>query len=179
MPTIFSHALFAAATGKSFFHQPVSVWFWLLIAGCAMVPDADVISYSFGVERGTMFSHRGLTHSISFALLFGALIAFLAVRVFKIKAAFGTLFICFALAAFSHPLLDMLTNGGSGVALLAPFSDERFAFPFRPIEVSPIGFGFFSSRGLVVIVSEFIWLWLPSLALLLIVTIIGKFRQRN
>jgi membrane-bound metal-dependent hydrolase YbcI (DUF457 family) len=43
------------------------------------------------------------------------------------------------LAAASHPLLDMLTDGGLGVALLAPFSWSRYFFPFRPIPVSAIG----------------------------------------
>lgn len=177
MPTIFSHAVFAAATGKSFFRQPVSVWFWILIAVCAIIPDADVITRSFGVERGSMFSHRGFTHSIFFAALFGALAAFLARRVFKIKASFGILFTFFALATVSHPLLDMLTDGGSGAALFAPFSSERFFFPWRPVEVSPIGLGFFSARGIVVILSEIFWLWLPSIGLLIFTTLIRKLRK--
>lgn len=176
MPTIFSHAVFAAATGKSFLSRPVSAWFWLLTAACAIVSDADVITASFGVERGTMFSHRGFTHSIFFAIIFGAFAAFIAARMLKTGIAYPKLLIFFALAVFSHPLLDMLTNGGSGVALFAPFSGERFAFPFRPVEVSPIGFAFFSAHGIVVIISEFLWLWLPSLALLLTTTIVRKLR---
>lgn len=179
MPTIFSHAVFAAATGKSFFRQPVSNWFWFLIAVCAIIPDADVITRSFGVERGTMFSHRGFTHSIFFAVIFGAFTAFLAQRVFKIQASFAKLFTFFALATVSHPILDMLTDGGSGAALLAPFSSERFFFPWRPVEVSPIGFGFFSARGIVVILSEFLWLWLPSIGLLIATTIAEKMRRKS
>jgi inner membrane protein len=37
------------------------------------------------------------------------------------------------------PLLDMLTNGGLGIAVFSPFSRERFFFPVQPIPVSPIG----------------------------------------
>jgi inner membrane protein len=59
-------------------------------------------------------------------------------------------------------LLDALTNGGLGVALFAPFSNERFFFPWRPIEVSPIGAGFFSARGMRVLLSEARWIWLPA-----------------
>jgi inner membrane protein len=47
--------------------------------------------------------------------------------------------------------------------LFAPFSNERYFFPWRPIEVSPIGVGsFFSEWGLRVIGSELRWVWLPS-----------------
>ena len=179
MPTIFSHAVFAAATGKSFFNQPVSRWFWFLTAVCAIIPDADVVGFSFGIPYGAMFGHRGFTHSILFALLFGAFAAFIAARVLQIRVAPVKLFAFFALATLSHPLLDMLTDGGSGVALFAPFSAERFFFPWRPVKVSPIGLGFFSDRGLIVILSEIIWLWLPAFALLITATIIGKLRRRN
>jgi inner membrane protein len=179
MPTIFLHAIFAAVTGKAFVKKSVSFWFWVLTAGCAMIPDADVVAYSFDVTRGSMFAHRGFTHSICFAILFGSIVAFLADRFLKTGISFPKLVVFFALATFSHPLLDMLTSGGSGVALLAPFSNERFFFPWRPIEVSPIGLGFFSARGWTVIASEIIWLWLPAIAVLTLATVIGKLRKRN
>lgn len=55
----------------------------------------------------------------------------------------------------SHGLLDTLTTGGKGVALLWPFSDERFFAPLQFIRVSPIGVGrFLSERGLAVLLSE-------------------------
>ena len=168
MPTIFTHAVFAAVSGKAFTKKSVSGWFWVLMAICAIIPDADVITRYFGVERGGMFAHRGFTHSIAFALLFGGLTALFAKKFLKTGLSFGKLFVFFALATFSHPLLDMLTNGGSGVALFAPLTNERFAFPYRPVEVSPIGLRFFSDRGWTVILSEFVWLWLPSLAFLLL-----------
>ena len=174
MPTIFSHAVFAAVTGKAFLKKPVSGWFWLLTAGCAMIPDADVLGYSLGVARGGMFSHRGFTHSIMFAILFGIFTAFIARRFLKTPLSFAALAIFFSLATLSHPLLDMLTNGGSGVALFAPFSGERFASPWRPIEVSPIGLRFFSDRGVVVILSELLWVWLPAFAVLMLAEFVFK-----
>lgn len=180
MPTIFSHAVFAAATGKSFFPKPISMWFWFLAAVCAMIPDADVIVAGLiGAERGSMFAHRGFTHSIMFAVIFGGIVAFIASKLLKTGVAFPKLFVFFALATFSHPLLDMLTNGGSGVALFAPFSNERYFFPWRFVEVSPIGFGFFTERGLNVIQSEIIWIWLPALIILITTTIIRKMRKSD
>jgi inner membrane protein len=59
----------------------------------------------------------------------------------------------------------MLTDGGLGVALFAPFDNTRIFFPWRPVEVSPIGTGFFSQRGLAVVESEALWIWLPSLVI--------------
>lgn len=174
MPTIFSHAVFAAVTGKAFLKKPASAGFWFLTAGCAMIPDADVIGYSFGVARGSMFSHRGFTHSIVFALLFGSFAAFIARRFLKSKLSLPALVFFFSLATFSHPLLDMLTNGGSGVALFAPFSNARFAFPWRPIEVSPIGLRFFSDRGIVVILSEILWVWIPAFVILMLAKFVFK-----
>lgn len=177
MPTIFSHAIFAGFTGKAILKKPVSGWFWLLLAACAIIPDADIIGYSLGVQRGSMLSHRGFTHSIAFAILFGGVTALFARKFLKTNLSFAKLFVFFSLATLSHPLLDMLTNGGSGVALFAPLSNARFVFPWRPIEVSPIGLRFFTDRGWVVIVSEFVWVWLPAVALFVLSSIVRKGRK--
>jgi inner membrane protein len=179
MPTIFSHALFAVISGKAVVKKSVTFWFWFLAAVCAVIPDADVLLRGFGVTRGSMFSHRGFTHSIVFALLFGALIAFLADKFLKTKISYLKLLLFFSLVTFSHPVLDMLTDGGSGVALLAPLSDERFFFPYRPIEVSPIGLRFFGSRGIEVILSEILWIWIPALMILLISKTARKFLNKD
>ena len=62
-----------------------------------------------------------------------------------------------------HPLLDAMTSGGLGVALLWPWNDQRFFAPWRPILVSPFANGFFSARGLSTLLSELCWVWLPLL----------------
>jgi len=59
-------------------------------------------------------------------------------------------------ALASHGVLDTLTDGGLGAALLWPFSNERFFAPVRPLPVAPIGAGMLSPRGLYVVVVEFI-----------------------
>jgi len=51
-------------------------------------------------------------------------------------------------------LLDALTDGGSGVMLLFPFSAERLFFPWRPIHVSPLGILRFVSKAGYVLRSE-------------------------
>jgi inner membrane protein len=67
------------------------------------------------------------------------------------------------LATASHGFLDALTNGGLGVAFFAPFNNNRYFFPWRPIQVSPISLGkFLSQRGYLVLKSELLWIWLPT-----------------
>ena len=166
MPTIFTHAVAAAALGKIYSGEKRPARFWLLSALCAVLPDADVISFSFGFQRGSVFGHRGITHSLFFALLLALLVVWLA---FKKTPAFSKswwkLLVYFFIVTASHGLLDALTDGGTGAAFFAPFDATRYFFPWRPIEVSPVGLRFFSSRGLEVIKSEFVWVWIPAMLL--------------
>src|SRR3954469_18386227 len=167
MPSIFTHAAGALAIGSAAAVEKRPTRFWVLTAGCAMLPDADVLSFALGAERGSMLGHRGLTHSITFALLLALIVVSLAFRKTRsFSKPWWLLVLFFFVATLSHGLLDMLTNGGSGVALFPPFDPTRYFFPWRPIEVSPIGMGFFSERGLEVFLSEFEWVWLPAIAIL-------------
>jgi inner membrane protein len=57
-----------------------------------------------------------------------------------------------------------MTDGGLGIALLSPFDNHRYFFPWTPIVVSPIGLrGFFSQWGLEVMISEVTYVWVPLL----------------
>jgi inner membrane protein len=74
------------------------------------------------------------------------------------KLIFAFLFISMA----SHGVLDAFTSGGLGPALFWPFDDTRYFAPISPIRVSPIGAGFFSARGVAVLFSEALWVWMPA-----------------
>jgi inner membrane protein len=146
----------------------------LLFAGaiCSVVPDIDVIGFSFGITYDEMLGHRGITHSIAFAAGFSALIV---LTLFGNEPQHWLVFTFLFLSTLSHPLLDMLTNGGLGVALFAPFSNERYFWPWRPVEVSPIGLAaFFSHWGIRVLSSEFRWVWLPSAAIVVTAAILRR-----
>ncbi len=177
MPSIFTHAIFATAVGKSFIHALVSVRFWVLTALCSILPDADVLGFAFGIRYGSLFGHRGITHSIAFAVLVGVVVALFAFRGTQAALSTRALIIYFTLVTLSHPLLDAMTDGGSGVALFAPFSTGRYFLPWRPIRVSPIGMRFFSERGLETLESEMVWVWLPSLLLCLAAWLYHKTKQ--
>ena len=163
MPTILSHAVAAVGIGTALFGRKAPGRVLALGAVCSMLPDADVIGFPLGIRYGDFLGHRGLSHSLLVAALLAALVLPLARS--EDSPRWGRLWAYFFLATASHGLLDALTNGGLGVAFFAPFDETRYFFPFRPIEVSPIGPGFFSKQGLMVIASEMLWIWLPSLAL--------------
>ena len=76
-------------------------------------------------------------------------------------------FVC--VSAASHGLADMLTNGGKGVALFWPVSGARYFWPVTPVQVSPIGVGFFSAEGFSVLVSELKWIFLPLVMIAILV----------
>jgi inner membrane protein len=166
MPTIFSHTIAASAVARWWGHRlPVRFWTWTAV--CAILPDIDVMAFAFGIPYGDMFGHRGFTHSLLFAVLVGAVAAWhLSHPLHPSHPSHlshrAKLFFWFTAVTASHGVLDAMTNGGRGIAFFAPFTDHRYFFPWRPIQVSPIGVGFFSARGLRVLASESGWIWVPS-----------------
>jgi inner membrane protein len=170
MPTAVSHAAVAVAAGIAFAPRDVPTYFWLLSIVCSTIPDADVIAFSFGIPYGHFFGHRGFFHSPFFALLLSVFLVGLFFREIEtFSRQWFFYFIFFFLLSASHGVLDAFTNGGLGIALLSPFNNTRYFFPWTPIMVSPIGIqGFLSTWGLSVIKSEFLWIWLPSFLLVVV-----------
>jgi inner membrane protein len=164
MPTILTHAISGLALGSLYRSQrPRGFWAWTAV--CAMLPDADVIGFALRIPYGRMLGHRGLSHSIAFAAVVGGLAAWRWGR----GRSRPALFLHFFVVTASHGVLDALTDGGLGVAFFAPFDATRYFFPWRPMQVSPIGAGFFTARdgsgafyGVHVLASEFWYVWIPS-----------------
>ncbi len=125
----------------------------LLLCAVSLLPDADAIGFAYGVRYAAPWGHRGATHSLAFALGLALLAAPLS-RFFKLsKLRLFTLVLC---VAASHGLLDTLTDGGRGIALLWPFKNTRFFAPWRPIPVAPIGARILSPRGVYVVGYELV-----------------------
>jgi inner membrane protein len=163
--TIFSHPVIPVVLAGFFPKDALPAT--VLLAGmvCSILPDLDVIGLKFGVPYEDVLGHRGLSHSIAFA----ALIAGLLMLFVPVNEASGRwlIFLFLFLSTLSHGVLDALTDGGLGIAFFAPFQNERYFFPWRPIAVSPIGIErFFTSAGWRAIVSELKWVWLPALCLM-------------
>ena len=158
MPTIVSHATVPLALGLGLGRERVPRL--LLVAGIAasMLPDADVILFRFGATYDEIWSHRGFSHSLGFAIFLGFIAAFLLRRLAPPLVSFAFVM----LSGASHGLLDMLTNGGHGIAYLWPLMDQRYFFDWRPIQVSPLAPVRFASKAAAVAKSEALWIWLPA-----------------
>jgi len=133
-----------------------TAWATILVVAAAL-PDVDVVAFSLGIPYHAPFGHRGASHSFVFAALSGILLA-LAVR--RRPLATARIGLIVAAVVATHGLLDMLTDGGLGVALLWPFSDARYFAPWRPIPVAPIGRRLFGPEGMSLMLKECV-LFLP------------------
>jgi inner membrane protein len=138
--------------------EPMSSVAWLCtLIAAAYAPDLDVVGVALGVPYGAPFGHRGALHSLvvasAIALLGGLVASRFGVRPLRFMVVLW-------LVTASHGLLDSLTDGGKGVALLWPFTSERYFASWRPLPVSPLGFRVFSFWGWRVIFNEAL-LFLP------------------
>lgn len=179
MPTIISYPAIAIGLTPIFQRFRVPTWLVFVGAFCTIIPDFDVIGFRFGVKYEDMLGHRGLSHSLLFAAALSAVISWGFLRHHEEvsrPACFLFLFLCTA----SHGVFDALTSGGLGVAFFAPFDNSRYFFPWRPIRVSPLSLGqFLSGRGVMVLLSEIFWVWLPSLVIAIIALAINKFTKKQ
>jgi inner membrane protein len=181
MPTVLTHVAvpLAATLGLGTRRLPWSA----LLAGmlAAVIPDLDGIAFKLGIAYGGMTGHRGFTHTLLFALVLGLAGYGLAPRWGMPRWA-GYAWI--ALCTLSHPLLDMMTSGGIGIALWWPLDSARHFFAWRPIAVSPVSLqGLWSPRGVQVLRSEALIVWLPLMTAALLVWAVrylaGRQRQRH
>jgi inner membrane protein len=125
---------------------------WRLgLVALAVLPDLDVIAFALGIPYAAPWGHRGAAHSLAVAgvcgLACGAVARSYGAGVLRMAVVGG-------LVTASHGLLDTMTDGGLGIALLWPWSDHRFFAPWRPIPVAPIGAAMLSARGLEVVLTE-------------------------
>ena len=177
MASGFSHAVAALSIGTCFYRPGMPKRAWIAGALCSVLPDIDVIGFHFGIHYGDFWGHRGFTHSLLFAVILGTFVALLGFRRASPGASRLWIWSYLFLATASHGFLDAMTDGGLGVAFFSPFDNHRYFLLWRPIVVSPIGIGrFFSERGLDVVRSEILWIWLP-VGLLAISTWLFRRRQ--
>jgi inner membrane protein len=176
MASVFSHAVAAVGISACFYRPEIPKRVWVIGIACSVLPDLDVIGFRFGVRYGDFWGHRGFTHSLIFAVLIASAIVVLGFRgtMHPGLSRLG-LWLYLFLATASHGLLDALTDGGLGVAFFSPFDNHRYFLPWRPVRVSPIGVSrFFTDRGLAVLQSELLWIWLPFLLLGVVALVVRR-----
>jgi inner membrane protein len=177
MASAFTHAIAGLAIGTPFPRPEQPGRFWTFGAIAAAVPDLDVIGFRFGVPYDSVFGHRGFTHSLVFAAMLASL-AMLAFDGGTDGRGRRRVWLYLFLATASHGVLDAMTSGGGGIAFFAPFVNDRYFFPWRPILVSPLSMRrFFTARGLAILSSEITWVWIPCAVFAIAATVARRLRQ--
>ena len=169
MASVFGHAIVGYTITKA---ASIKNYKWLLLLAIlsSVLPDLDVLTFNFGIPYSHPFGHRGFTHSIVFAIIWAILLMFLFGKQNRVLW-----FIVIFFSTVFHGILDAMTTGGKGIGFFIPFNNERFFFPFRPIQVSPLGIEkFFSEWGIQVILSEVKYILIPCIIVLLILRLIKK-----
>jgi inner membrane protein len=148
-----------------------------VLSALSFLPDADVVAFAVGIPYEHAFGHRGASHSIAFALFVSALL--LAIPAWTRETSRVRVFLVAFLTVASHGVLDMLTDGGLGVAVAWPLSSARHFFSWTPLPVAPIGGAFLSARGLSVLTTEVLDLLLPVVLLAVTWTGARGLRRRS
>ena len=104
-----------------------------------------------GVRYEDEWGHRGATHSFLFSVAVGAAIGLLAPLFGRGRFRTG---LTATLVLVSHALLDTLTDGGLGCALLLAVRLDPLLRTMDADPVSPIGLSFLSPYGLFVATTE-------------------------
>jgi inner membrane protein len=152
------HLAVGLAAGRMSAPRPTRAWPWTVaLVALSYLPDADVLAFAFRIPYAAEWGHRGALHSLAIAVVCGVA-ASLAARIWRLSRlqAGATA----GLVVASHGLLDTLTDGGLGVALLWPFDHQRYFAPWRPLPVAPIGPRILSGPGIALMAHEAL-LFLP------------------
>ena len=153
MPTPISHAAVGYAIGAWSRHgaPPSARRVCLVAAACAALPDIDVLGFA---------PHRGITHSIAFAVV-AAVVATFALFPRIDARAWRQIALVFLVAALSHSCLDALSGYSLGIEFFAPFSEQRYRFVWTPLgRPDDQLIGQFVEEGLVVFLPAVLLAWI-------------------
>jgi len=126
VPTPLSHAAVGYAIGAWSPPDvpPSTQRVCLAAAACAALPDIDVIGFT---------AHRGITHSLTFALVVAMLATFLLFPQAQTRRTRVQIALTLLVALLSHSCLDALSQYSWGIEFFAPFSQQRFRFVWTPL----------------------------------------------
>jgi inner membrane protein len=177
-----THGIVGYTIARICVRKPVNPLFWVFAFLAPMLPDLDRLGQKYyGIPYQSCFGHRGAFHSI-FVAFFAAMFLLLIFKIFTRTQGFKLnkdCFWAFFLGISSHPMLDALTNGGLGVAVFWPLNCNRYFFPIRPLEVSPLNLDRFLDQGIFIMKNEFYYVWIPCLVILLLDYFFQRFSKRT
>jgi inner membrane protein len=175
-----THALLPVAVAVAFAKKPVP-WKLILVAAFASAaPDVDgLFKHFLGVMPGSIYAHRGATHSL-FAALAGGLGGAVCHKWLGVRPLVAGVLIALAMA--SHGLLDMMTGSGDPVAYLWPLSSVRVFADWRPIASGAVSVHHLLRDGLDRFSSELRQLIIPmfaiALAIRLFVGVVSRLERK-
>lgn len=174
MPSSFSHAVAGVGFGSLAASKPMPRRFWVAAGVCGALPDVDLITWIYRVPNDSVWSHRGITHGIPFAIALGWAVAWTMFRGDEWRSSRRAIWAGLTLATASHGLFDSLATYGDAVQFLAPFTTHRFSPPWHPID-GGAGTGGPWGHLAQALLNELLCVWLPSIVLLLV----WRARQRK
>lgn len=170
MATDYTHAVIGLGLARMYATRPMSWAYWGLAALLPIIPDIDVFSTA---AYGDPLGHRGITHSLVFALVLGTLTAGATFRRFRVN--WWSLAALFCVIIASHGLLDALTKGGADIPFFWPLGDRYGNWGVLP--VSDIAFDLPDPRYSRAIRSELLWVWLPMSLVVGIVIVYRRLKR--
>ena len=172
MATSYTHAVVGLGVAQLYRPGRRAWLYWLLAAMLPVLPDLDAFSMA---AYGSLLGHRGITHSVPFALWAGFLTASLTFRLLRANlwALTGIFFVCMA----SHGVLDAMTRGGESIPFFWPLADQRYG-NWGPIPVSDLAFEIPDPRRSRALRSELLWVWLPTAVWIIAVAAYRYTRRR-
>src|SRR5437764_13581746 len=112
MATVLTHPAVPLGLGMALGSKWISSPLLLAAVAGSVLPDLDAVGFWFGVPYGSLFGHRGFTHSLFFAAVTGAIAGIFSGRLLADR---WTAFLFVFISTASHGVLDALTNGGMGI----------------------------------------------------------------
>jgi inner membrane protein len=170
LTTLYTHAVVGLGIARLCAARPKPWTYWGLATLLPLLPDFDVFSTA---AYGAPLGHRGITHSLAFAMVVSVFVATATFRYFRTNwwLLAGTFFAIIA----SHGLLDAMTRGGADIPFFWPL-DVRYG-NWGPIPVADMGLELPDPRYHRAWRSELLWIWLPTVLLVGLVTVYRHRKQ--
>lgn len=152
MPSI-GHVIVGVAAGRAAGvpRAPSQRFTVALLVGVSLAPDLDVIGLLLGAPNGSVWGHRGATHSLA-AVLVLIVLAYGMARRWRLPA--GRMAVAAGLVAMSHLVLDSMNVGSRGVPWLWPLSSTLTGLAWQPIPAVVEVRDFLTLAGVRVVLAE-------------------------
>jgi inner membrane protein len=123
----FTHIVLGACIGEATAGKKLGKKAMFLGALAQSVPDIDFIAYFWLDKTDNLLAHRGITHSIVFAIFATIVLSFASKKLFpKNQLSWKRWFLLFGVNLFAHIFIDTFNAYGTG--LFEPFRDDRISF---------------------------------------------------